>query len=137
MAFGDGGVRLAEVQLLASCEGGTWRKRGCKLSLSISDRTGSGYIPLLSSSGCTLLEGSIAMKSMNRKWWLALVLSCLALTTACPVEDAKKSTSPGNQPVKHVAVPEGGSSVFYVLGAAVVCLGAMLVRFGSAKPKES
>ena len=96
-----------------------------------------GYIPLLSSSGCTLLEGSIAMKSKNRKWWLAVVaLLCLA-STACPVEDAAKPTSHDKQPVKHATVPEGGSSLVYVLGAGVTCLGAMLVRSRVAKPKES
>jgi hypothetical protein len=78
------------------------------------------------------------MKSKNRKWWLAVVaLLCLASTTACPVEDAEKPTSHVKQPVKHSTVPEGGSSLVYVLGAGVACLGAMLVRSRSAKPKES
>jgi len=96
-----------------------------------------GYIPLLSSSGCTLLEGSIAMKSKNRKWWLAVVaLLCLA-STACPVEDAAKPTSHNNRPEKHATVPEGGSSLVYVLAAGVTCLGAMFVRSHSAKPNES
>jgi hypothetical protein len=77
------------------------------------------------------------MKSKNRKWWLAVVaLLCLA-STACPVEDAEKPTSHDKRPVKHSTVPEGGSSLVYVLGAGVTCLGAMLVRSRVAKPKES
>jgi hypothetical protein len=77
------------------------------------------------------------MKSKNRKWWLAVVaLLCLA-STACPVQDAEKSTSRNKQPVKHATVPEGGSSLVYLLGAGVACLGAMRVRSRSAKPKES
>ena len=77
------------------------------------------------------------MTSKNRKWWLAVVaLLCLA-SAACPVEDAKKPTSSSKQPVKNATVPEGGSSLVYLLGAGVTCLGAMLVRSRVAKPKES
>jgi hypothetical protein len=76
------------------------------------------------------------MKSMNRKWWLSLALLCLASTTACPVENAEKHTGHDKQPVKHATVPEGGSSLVYVLGAGVACLSAMLVRYRSVKPKE-
>jgi hypothetical protein len=79
----------------------------------------------------------MAMKSKNRKWWLAVVvLLCLA-STACPVEDAEKSTSHEKRPVKHATVPEGGSSLVYLLGAGVTCLGAMLVRSRLAKPQKS
>lgn len=77
------------------------------------------------------------MKSMNRKWWLALALLCLAATTACPTEDAEKAKNNHQQSKKNLTVPEGGSSLVYVLGAGVTCLGAMLVRSRSAKPKES
>jgi len=77
------------------------------------------------------------MKSMNRKWWLALALLSLASTTACPVEDAEKPKNNHQQSKKYRTVPEGGSSLVYVLGAGVTCLGAMLVRYRSVKPKES
>jgi hypothetical protein len=77
------------------------------------------------------------MKSKNRRWWLVVVaLLCLA-STGCPVEDAEKGTSQGKRSEKHATVPEGGSSLVYVLGAGVMCLGAMLVRSRAAKPKES
>jgi hypothetical protein len=78
----------------------------------------------------------MAMKSMSRKWWLALALLCLASTTACPVDDAEKPKN-NHQQSKNSTVPEGGSSLVYVLGAGVTCLGAMLVRYRSVKPKES
>jgi hypothetical protein len=77
------------------------------------------------------------MKSKNRKWWLGVVaLLCLA-STACPVQDAEKTTSHEKRPVKHATVPEGGSALVYLLGAGGTCLGAMLVRSRVAKPKES
>jgi hypothetical protein len=78
------------------------------------------------------------MTSMNRKWWLALVaLLCLAPTSTLAVQNAGKPNNHLRRPVKHFAVPEGGSSLAYVLGAGVMCLGAMLVRSRVAKPKES
>jgi hypothetical protein len=79
------------------------------------------------------------MKNMNRQRWLALVtLLCLAPATfAVQVEDhAKKKCDPKHQKNCPQRVPEGGSSLVYVLGAGVTCLGAMLVRSRAAKPKE-
>ena len=76
------------------------------------------------------------MRSMNRKWWLSLAFLCLAATTACPTEDAAKLTNNRQQPRQNLTVPEGGSSLVYLLAAGVTCLGAMLVRSRSAKPKE-
>jgi hypothetical protein len=84
-----------------------------------------------------LFEWSIAMKSINRKWWLSLAFLCLAATTACPTEeDAAKLANNRQQPKQNLTVPEGGSSLVYLLAAGVTCLGAMLVRSRSAKPKE-
>ncbi len=77
------------------------------------------------------------MKSIDRKWWLALALLCLAATTACPTEEAAQLQNNRQQSKKNLAVPEGGSSLVYVLAAGVTCLGAMLVRSRSVKPKES
>ena len=79
------------------------------------------------------------MKSMNRKWWLALALLCLTPITTFAVRDAEKPKNykHNQRQEKPVAVPEGGSSLVYVLGAGVVCLSAMLVRSRVAKPKES
>jgi|ERR1022692_2116433 hypothetical protein len=97
--------------------------------------------PFLNSASGTLFEWSLAVKNMNRKWWFALVLLCLAATTACPPQDTEKSNSSHLQSKKnqnqHLTVPEGGSSLVYVLGAGVTCLGAILVRARSVKPKKS
>jgi hypothetical protein len=78
------------------------------------------------------------MKNINRKWWLALVaLMCLASTTFAVQDEAKKTCDPKHPKNCPKQVPEGGSSLVYVLGAGVACLGAMLVRSRVAKPKES
>ena len=100
-------------------------------------KVASVYSPRAQLRRASLFEGGGVMKSKNRKWWLAgVALLCLA-STGCPVEDTQKSTSHDKRPVKHATVPEGGSSLVYVLGAGVTCLGAMLVRSRAAKPKES
>ena len=77
------------------------------------------------------------MKSMYRKWWLALPLLCLAPITTFAGQEQSKLRDHHNYQKARVPVPEGGSSLVYVLGAGVACLGAMLVRLRSAKPKES
>jgi hypothetical protein len=115
-----------------------WRVGWSSPVIRLSDWGGTGFgnNSFLSTSTCMLFEWSIAMKGMNRKWCLALVLLCLAATTACPTQD--EATLKNNQRSKeNLKVPEGGSSLVYVLGAGVTCLGAMLVRSRSAKPKKS
>lgn len=105
--------------------------------LSDWDGAGFGDISFLSSSSSTLFEWSITVKSMNRKWWLALPLLFLPATTACPTEDAAQLQNNRQLSKKNLTVPEGGSSLVYVLAAGVTCLGAMLVRSRSVKPKKS
>jgi len=77
------------------------------------------------------------MRITNRKWWLTL----MALLFLLPAASAKpeKSHQQHRQvlDVAALTVAEGGSSLVYVLGAGVACVGAMLVRSRSAKPKES
>jgi hypothetical protein len=78
------------------------------------------------------------MKTMNRKWWLALALFCLAPIAAFAGPGQERWDHHHHQKGRNFyAVPEGGSSLVYVLGAGVTCLGAMLVRSRSATPKES
>lgn len=81
------------------------------------------------------------MKNTNRKWWLALVafLSLASATFAGQVEDQGRKKCDPKHPkdCRQEQVPEGGSSLAYLLGAGVTCLGAMLVRSRVAKLKAS
>jgi len=79
------------------------------------------------------------MNNMNRKWWLALALLCLAPITTFAGQERSKGRDNHKQAENYrsTTVPEGGSSLVYVLGVGVTCLGAMLIRSRSAKPKES
>jgi hypothetical protein len=69
------------------------------------------------------------MRIINRKWWLTALALLLLLPSA---------TASNPKPRKrHWNVPEGGSALVYVLGAGITCLGAMVVRSRSARPKQS
>jgi hypothetical protein len=67
------------------------------------------------------------MRIINRKWWLTALTLLLVLTSAT-ASNAKPKKKQWN-------VPEGGSALVYVLGAGITCLGAMVVRSRSARPK--
>jgi hypothetical protein len=69
-----------------------------------------------------VVKGALLTKNLHRKWWLAAV-AVLCLT---PAASAKPRT----------AVPEGGSAAVYLLGTAITCLGAMVVRSRFARPKQ-
>jgi hypothetical protein len=76
------------------------------------------------------------------KWWLAsMALLCLAPATfALPSVDPKHFDPRQNwsrQGVPEQPVPEGGSSLVYLLGAGAICLGAMLFRARMADPSVS
>jgi len=66
------------------------------------------------------------MNNRNGKWWLAVVAIC------CLAPSAFAHTA--NPPV---AVPEGGSTAVYLLGAGLTCVGAMFLRSKLAKPVRS
>jgi hypothetical protein len=66
------------------------------------------------------------MNNRNGKWWLAVVAVC-CLAPSVFASPAKKS----------VAVPEGGSTAVYLLGAGLTCVGAMFLRSRLAKPARS
>jgi len=70
------------------------------------------------------------MRIINRKWWL----TSMALLLLVPVASAAVM-KPKPRP-RRWNVPEGGSALVYVLGAGATCLGAMVVRSRSAKPKQ-
>jgi hypothetical protein len=78
------------------------------------------------------------MRIINRKWWLAsmalLLLLPAASATAAPLNSHRRHRQSLSVPA--VTVPEGGSALVYVVGAAITCLGAMVVRSRSARPKE-
>jgi hypothetical protein len=66
------------------------------------------------------------MKLLNRKWLpVALLLLCFAPASFADNHRRKNS------------VPEGGSSATYLVGAGLICAGAMFVRFRSSKPRLS
>lgn len=71
------------------------------------------------------------MRIINKKWWLTLIALLLLLPAASakPLKDKPRH--------QHWNVPEGGSALVYVVGAGITCLGAMVVRSRSARPKQS
>ena len=72
------------------------------------------------------------MKHTGRKWWLAVVaLLCLAPTTFAVQNMAKPRktcNNPQSHDIKCRQVADGGSTLVYVLGAGITCLGAMFIR---------
>ncbi len=66
------------------------------------------------------------MKNVNRK----LLVLALALGCTAPAALAR--------PRKHRhSVPEGGSSIVYLLGAGIACAGAMTIRRRTARPTQA
>ena len=74
------------------------------------------------------------MRIIKRKWWLTsialLLLLPAASATMLPLKSHPRHRHGWN-------VPEGGSALVYVVGAGITCLGAMVVRSRSARPKQS
>jgi hypothetical protein len=72
------------------------------------------------------------MNNKNWKWLLAVVALCwltpAAFATGCA------STSAGCPPTQ--AMPEGGSTAIYLLGAGLTCFGAMFLRSRFVKPTQ-
>ena len=73
------------------------------------------------------------MRIINRKWWL----TSIPLLLLMPASFATTSPLKYHHQRRHTwSVPEGGSALVYVLGAGITCLGAMVVRSRSARPKQ-
>jgi hypothetical protein len=75
------------------------------------------------------------MNNKNWKWLLGVV----ALCWLAPAALAQSSTGPcpvGSTCSTPVAVPEGGSTAIYLLGAGLTCFGAMFLRSRLAKPTQ-
>jgi len=82
-------------------------------------------------------EGSIAMKRTNLKRWLAVALFCLVPITALAGSERSKPRDHHQRPANTLRVPEGGSSLEYMLGVGLACVGAILVRSRTANLKQS
>jgi hypothetical protein len=67
----------------------------------------------------------------TRKLWLAAMLVCCLCPAGFAHRDKCKDhpRDPGCAPV-----PEGGSTAIYLLGAGLVCSGAMFLRSRAVKP---
>jgi hypothetical protein len=66
------------------------------------------------------------MKNVNRKLLvLVLALGCMAPAALARVRRPRHS------------VPEGGSSIVYLLGAGIACAGAMTIRHRTARPNQA
>ena len=61
----------------------------------------------------------------------------VALLSLASAAFADKKCDPKHPKGCAQQMPEGGSSLVYLLGAGVTCLGAMIVRSRVAKPKVS
>lgn len=75
------------------------------------------------------------MKIINRKWWLTSIALLLLLPAASATISPLRYHHERRQ--TSLNVPEGGSALVYVVGAGITCLGAMVVRSRSARPKQS
>lgn len=70
------------------------------------------------------------MKKLNRTWLLAVVALCSA-------SSAFASDTLARRNFMLVQVPEGGTAVAYLVGAGVVCFGAMFLRSKIAKRPQA
>lgn len=80
------------------------------------------------------------MRIISRKWWLTWI----ALLLLVPAASASMSPLRSNQRRQNMSerrhthtVPESGCALAYVVGAGLTCLGAMVVRSRSARPKQA
>lgn len=77
------------------------------------------------------------MTRQKSKWWLAITVLLLVTPGVLSAHrericDSRDHDSPRCQPV-----PDGGSAATYLVGAGVVCLGAMFIRSRASKPNLS
>jgi len=87
------------------------------------------------------------MNNKNRKWLLAVVAVCCLAPAAFadhwgPPDGGKCDPRWQDCDRRHrehpsTAVPEGGSTSIYLLGAGLTCVAAMFLRSKVAKPAQS
>jgi hypothetical protein len=83
----------------------------------------------------------------NAKWWLSAVVAVCCLTPMAFAESGPAHSSiryperacdphlrNGCHQAQVQAVPEGGSTAIYLLGAGLICFGAMFLRSRVAEP---
>lgn len=63
------------------------------------------------------------MRNTQRKWWLAAVLICSLSSVAFGHDRCKDHPRTCSS-----TAPEGGSNAIYLLGAGLVCSGAIFLR---------
>ena len=66
------------------------------------------------------------MSAANLKFWLGPALLLCLVPASFAVQQGHSKRLPSR--VTAVPMPEGGSPITYLLGAGIVCLGAMLIR---------
>jgi len=79
------------------------------------------------------------MNKKTGKWLLAVVAMCCLTPAMFAHDSGHRGHKP--PPCEHncgpTAVPEGGSTAVYLLGAGLTCFGAMFLRSRIAKPAQS
>jgi hypothetical protein len=83
----------------------------------------------------------------HRRWWLAVALICCLAPSAFADLGPRLGSGSGQGPDHHRGcnphsrncqqVPEGGSTAIYVLGAGLICVGAIILRSRMAKSTQS
>jgi len=76
------------------------------------------------------------MKNRKSKWWLAAVAMCCLAPAALAQTRCYMGNPCVDPPKPSTAVPEGGSTAIYLLGAGLTCFGAMFLRSRLEKPTQ-
>ncbi len=77
------------------------------------------------------------MSKNKGKWWLAIVVVCCLAPGAFAKQDKRCDHDRDDPRNCRYAVPEGGTSAVYLLGAGLTCCGAMFLRSRLARPVQS
>jgi hypothetical protein len=94
--------------------------------------------PLTHTTNSIHKKEDISLIRVTRKWWLGPLLLFLV-----PLSFALQpgSHEPDRNKCKHGTncqkVPEGGSAALYLLGASLICLGAVFVHSRASRPAVS
>lgn len=67
------------------------------------------------------------MSALNLKYWLAPALLLCLVPSSLAIDQFHTRASKPISRVNTVPMPEGGSPIAYLLGAGILCLGAILI----------